>query len=233
MPQRESSWTFYIAGKAQKISETFDEILGLTKETFNILNEFTIPTRIEYILLFFSEDASANSVFELNLLNTTPREIKLDKGISCHGFLADIHNIATTKGELKYIRQIRINEGKTKFVLQGKDEYIDRNSKGLYAGWRFDDISDLQPISDPIRIDISHTSLKGENQHVESEDPAYYKIVFWTYTDIWFENTEIGLANRNRLRNVLKKVYDNFDIVDTLFLSDWFSEKELKEVVFG
>lgn len=68
---------------------------------------------------------------------------------------------------------------------------------------------------------------------MESADTAYYEIIFWTYTDIWFGNTEIGLANRDRLRNVLKKVYEKFDVVDTLFLSDWFSEKELKDVVFG
>ncbi len=172
-------------------------------------------------------------MFELKPLDKIPWEIKSDKGISYHEFLSNIHSIETPKDRIKYIRQIRIDEGKTKFTIKGKDEYIDRNSKGLYAGWRFDEISDRQPEFDPIRIDISHNHLKGKDQHVESVDPAYFEIIFWTYTDIWFENTEIGLANRDRLGNVLKKVYEKFDVCDTLFLSDWFSEKELKEVIFG
>lgn len=232
-PQDESSWSFTIAGKAKKTSEILDEILEITRKVFDINKGFFIPTKIECVLLTFSDDLSASGVFGLEHLNIIRKEIKSDKGISYHKFLQDIQNIETTKDEIKYLRRIEIDEGKTKFVLKGKDEYVDRNSKGLYAGWRFDEISDRQPTSDPIRIDIYHNYLKGENQHVESADPAYYDIVFWTETDIWFEKTEIGLVNRKRLGNVLKKVYENFDVIHTLFLSDGFSEKELKDVVFG
>lgn len=233
MPQRESSWGFHIAGKAKKTSEILDEILEITRKVFDINKGFLIPTKIENGLLTFSEEASPSGVFELKPLNKIPWEIQSNEGISYHKFLADIHSIGAPKDEIKYIRRIEIDEGKTKLVLNGKDEYIDRNSKGLYATWRYDEILDQQPMFDPIRVYISHSSSKGENQHVESTDPAYYEIIFWTYTDIWFEKTEIGLANRNRLRDVLKKVYDSFNVVDTLFLSDWFSEKELKDVVFG
>lgn len=233
MPHRESSWGFHIAGKAKKTSEIFDEILEIMRKLFDINKGFIIPTKIEYILLTFSEDPSASGVFEQEELDLIRREIKSDKGISYNEFLSNIHSIETPKDGIKYIRRIELDEGRTKFILKGKDEYIDRNSKGLYAGWRFDEISDRQPEFDPVRIDIFHSSSKGGNQHVESADPAYYEIIFWTYTDIWFEKTETGLANRDRLRNVLKKVYEKFDVYDTLFLSDWFSEKELKEFVFG
>lgn len=233
-PQDTSSWGFLIVGKAKKISEISDEILGITKKVFDITKGFFIPTKIKYDMLFFSDDLSASEVFELiKPSSIIQREIVSDTGISHHKFLEEVRSNETFKDKIKYIRRIEIDEGKTKFVLKGKDEYIDRNSKELYAGWRFDEISDRQPTSDPIRIDISHSSLKGENQHVESADPAYYDIVFWTDTDIWFEKTEIGLANRNRLRGALKKVYENFDVVHTLFLSDGFSEKALKDVIFG
>ncbi|KCZ72633.1 hypothetical protein ANME2D_01064 [Candidatus Methanoperedens nitroreducens] len=234
MPQETSSWGFIIAGKARKTSEIFNEILEITRKVFDISKGFFIPTKIEYGLVTFSEDILANRLFEHKIkpLGILRRQIQSDKGISYHKFLEEIHSNETFKDKIKYIGDIDIHNGKTKFVLKRKDEYIDRNSKGLYATWGYDEILDEPPTSDPIMIDISHSSLKGENQHVESADPAYYNIVFRTDTDIWFEKTEIGLANRNRLRGVLKKVYENFDVVYTLFLSDWFSEKELKEVVF-
>lgn len=233
MPQKESSWGFHIVGKAKKTSEILDEILEITRKVFDINKGFLIPTKIEDGLLTFSEDCSASGVFGHDPLEKIPMGIKSNKGISYHEFLSNIQNIETPKDGIKYIRRIEIDEGKTKFVLKENDEYIDRNSKGLYVGWRFDKISDRKPTSDPIRIDIFHSSSKGENQHVESTDPAYYQIIFWTETDIWFENTKIGLANRNRLRDVLKEVYDSFNVVDTLFMSDWFSEDKLKDIVFG
>lgn len=234
MPQRESSWTFHIAGKVKKTSEILDEILEITRKVFDISKGFFIPTKIKYDLLFFSDDLSASEVFELiKPSSIIQREMISDKGISYHKFMEEVRSNETFKDKIKYLRRIDIHNVKTKFVLKGKDEYIDRNSKGLYATWGYDEILNEPPTSDPIRIDISHSSSKGGNQHVENADPAYYEIVFWTDTDIWFEKTEIGLANRKRLGNVLKKVYESFDVVDTLFLSDWFSEKELKEVVFG
>ena len=94
-------------------------------------------------------------------------------------------------------------------------------------------VMDSLPLDDPFWITISHDSSKGENKRVESSDPAYYRIVFRTWANIWFENTDIGLINRDRLRTVLRKLYDNFDVVYLFVFSDRFSDEKLKNVVFG
>lgn len=241
-PQDESSWTFYIKGKARTISEAYHEIIGMTEKVLGFSEGFFVPTKIEYNVLTYSEDLPANRIFsfadrlcgfEIKPLDRIHRDLESNKEISYHEFEMDIQSIGTSEDVVREIRRIEL-DGKTKFVLKGGDEYVDCNSKGLYVAWTYDDeVSDERPGLNPLNITISHESLKGHSEHVNLTDPAYYRIVFRTYTNMWFENTEIGFANRNRLRNVLRKVYDNFDVAFTLFLSDRFSEERLKDVVFG
>lgn len=246
-PQEDTSWTFYIKGKAKTISEVYHEILGITEKVLEFNEGFFVPTKIEYNVLTYSEDLPANRLFafadrlcgfKIKPLDRIHRDLESDMGISYHELEMDVQSIETPKDVVREIRRIEI-DGKTKFVLKGRDGYIDMGSKGLYASDNYKKVISLQEVLDsqtgmnPLTIDIYHDSLKGHNEYVNLADPAYYQIVFRANTDMWFENTEIGLANRNRLRNVLRKVYDNFDVVFTLFLSDRFSEERLKDVVFG
>jgi hypothetical protein len=241
-PRKESSWTFYIAGKSNKISEATSEILDITKKVIELTKFFFIPTRIEYSLLTYSEDVPANRLFgfadrlygfEINPLNRYPRNIESDSGISYQELIKDINSIRIPKEVVSNIRRIKIY-GKTRFVLEGKDEYIDNNSKGLYVLFYMGETFPGEQIgTNPLMIDIQQTSSKDENTSVKIDDPAYYRIVFLTYTDMWFENSSIGLANRNRLKRVLKGITDSFDVTGTIFMSDRVSEKALKEIVFG
>lgn len=242
-PQDESRWNFYIAGKARKASELIGEILDITEKVLDDCKGFFIPTEIEYILLAYSEDLPANDVFNTLGINIKPlkvfeRKLESEKGISFQEFREDVQSIKPPTNVGGDIRRIEIS-GKTRFILEGKDAYIDCGSKGLYADPDYKEVLTPQqvmgslPLENPFWITISHYSSKGEKRRVESSDPAYYQIVFCAWANIWFENTDIGLANRNMLRNVLRKVYDNFDVAFTLFLSDRFSEERLKDIVFG
>lgn len=232
-PRQESTIYFYVAGKAKKISEISEEILDVTKKVIDINNGFFIPTRVECIFLDFPEDYSASDVFDHMRMKVSQIEIKSDKGVTFNEIKEHVHNIVYPKDVIRYLRRIKLY-GKSKFILKNKDEYIDENSKELFKFLNRDDtVSRLSPGVDPINIYIEQSFVKGESKPVESSEPAYYDISFWSETDVWFENTEIGLANRNRLRQVVKKLYDNFDVVDSFFLSEWYSVDDLKQIVFG
>lgn len=231
-PQEESSWTFYIAGNARKASETYEEILEITKKLFKIFKGFYIPTKIEYSLLTFSEDLSSSEIFNDKPSGGTKKIIQSMDGVHFKNFCEDVQTISIPESKVKHIHGIKIDSGKTKFILNGIDDYVNKNSE-YYRGWNYDRIRERPPIRDPLWIVITHSSLKNQNQRVNPDDPAFYEIVFWTRTDIWFEETDIGLKNRNRLGEVLKKIYENFEVADTLFMSDWFSEDQLKNVIFG
>jgi hypothetical protein len=239
-PQSDTSWSFYIAGKARKISEVTEEILDITKKVLDTNKGFFLPTKIEYVLTTESEDFPAYRLFsfaerlcgtKIEPLNRFPREVKSDDGISYDQLKKDVQSIENPKNVIRYIRKITM-DGKTRFVLEGRDEYINGKSKGLYAIIRDDKVLDKQVGTSPLRMSIEQTTSTYERKDLEITDPAYYQIRFRTYTDIWFENTPIGLANRGTLRKVLRGIYDGFDVIGLLFMSDHFSERELKEVVF-
>jgi hypothetical protein len=242
IPQRESSWTFFIKGKARKLSNEYMEILEITKKFFEIIDGFFIPTSMKYVLRIESHDIHVNEAFKtlgrkINPIKVSQRFFESDHGLTYNDFYKDASSFNFPEGSVRYIGRIQITGGKTKIILEDNDEYIDRNSKGLYAYCGLEDTLDFQELygqqslDDPLIIDISHSPSKGGNQYAGIDDPAYYTIVFDTYTDIWFDNSTIGLANRRRLHNVFKRINDNFEVAHTFVLSDWYAEEELMEIV--
>lgn len=138
----------------------------------------------------------------------------------------DAQLVEISPDNIRYIRVLDIECGKTNFYLKSRESYIDRSSKDVYKECSYDEIIEEQPRSDPFRAEIYHEkSMNGNN--------TVYKIRFWTHTDIWFEDTEIGKINRNRLRDIFKMLYDTFDVVDTFFDSNMFDDTKMKNVVFG
>ncbi|ETA67551.1 hypothetical protein MettiDRAFT_0978 [Methanolobus tindarius DSM 2278] len=226
-----------------KISEFVDEMLDVVGKVLDGGKGFFIPTTVEYSLLTYSEDFPVNTAFSsseasVNHLEYLERKIESEEGIFFQDLKEDVQNFKTSDIVGADIRRIEIS-GKTRFNLKEKDMYIDCSSKGLYADPDYKEVlspqqvRDSLPLSNSFYISIFHDGLKSENQHVEISDPAYYKVVFWTWTNMWFEDTEIGLTNRNRLRNFLRKMYENFDVVFTSHIADRYSEEQLNDIVFG
>lgn len=236
-PQWSSAWRFFIRGTTWNLSQVYDEIIYLTKKFFTISDEFFIPTKLYYPLSTKPYDCQIYQYFLLSKLNFESidffeKEIKSESGISFNDFHNDILTIKTQEQYIRYINRVDL-WGKTCFSLGSNEVYINNNSpKELYAYWDYDEVDLDVSTTDPITISLIHSSWKGNNE-VEIIDPAYYEIVIRSNTDIWFESSETGLINRNILRNFIKKLYQNFDIVDTSFFGDRYDEDELKEVVFG
>ncbi len=233
----DTNWEFTIAGEANSASEEFHEILDMTKKIFNITNGFYKPTEIAYNLFVYSEDMPVYELLELDSnyevkkkpLEEFKRVIHSDDEIFFEDLIQDIKKINIKRGVISS-RGISLCKGKTKFILKGIDEYIDRKSRNLYGIAMDDNISDLVPPEDPIKIRISQTRLT-EHGLIKNTDPAYYDIHIDTWTDIWFEDSAIGLANRNRLKKVLKNINDSFDVTDVLFVSDSYSSDWLKDAI--
>lgn len=232
MPQRESSWGFIIKGNAHELSEVYYETLDITKILFNIINDFFIPTNIEY-RGNESKNMSLNDYF--NYFKNNYKSIKFfdkkiifESGITYEEFLKDINNIKFSNDRVIIINRIGIS-GKTKFILMNNDIYIDNHtSRELYAGWDDEEGLLVGSTFDPLTINIFHSSTKDKNSNT-----AYYDIVFRSYTDMWFERSEFGLANRNRLRSVFNSIYNNFNVTDLYLHGNMLPDDWLKNVVFG
>ena len=222
------SWTFTIAGKAQKISEEYEEILDIARCVINICKGFFIPTSIKFNVLICNEDYKANNVFEGTCSIHSKVDIKSDKGIKFSNVIEAVKNVKIPD-KIRCIRRVEIEQGKLKLYLKNNEVFIDKTSSDeIYK-------TGFPPKLAPFEIYITHYPykmlVKGKDK--ETVSTAYYKIDFWTYIDIWFEKNELGMLNRKNLRQALKKIYDNYEVVSNYFASESFSEKDVKDVIFG
>ena len=238
----DTSIGFNIIGKAMNASEEFDELLVITKKMFEIIRGFYMPTEIRYSLDVYSEDVSVYSLVNIKQgkSNVKPLEeiirvVQTDNGISWENLIKDIQkNDAGIK--VKTIGVFGFNKGKTRFILKDKDVYIDRNSNDLYGIWKNGVFLDIPNKSDPINMSITQSTFKCRgSKRVESSDPAHYEIAFDDiYTDMWFLDmwsSEIGIANQNMFKKVLKEIYDSFNVDYTFFYSDIYSGDWLKDII--
>ena len=232
-PQKMSIWRFVVAGKARQLSEVYDETLAVSKTVLDACEGFFIPTEADYSLRIYPEDMPANGYYlqHIQPLHLERKDIQLKNGIVYTDLIKDIQSAETGKDIVKNIGQLRFLAGKTKFILKANEKYLDRHSE-LYLTWDYDEVSSEPPSDDPILLEIQQSMSKDRGESVTITDHAYYDIVFRTFTDIWFENTEIGVLNRDRLRHVFKTILEKYEVVDTSFFSDWFSEEKLKNIAF-
>lgn len=166
------------------------------------------------------------------------KTVKDDCGVSFEEFRGELLCMPAPDGAVKMFRRITLS-GKTRFVLKEADVFIDENFRGLYTASGSADYLTPQEVFDsphpdnPLQIAIQRSQSKSHDQRVEDDDPAYYQVLFFTYTDMWFERTAIGSANRNRLRDVFGKLFKEFEVVATSFTADGIPEEYLENVVFG
>jgi hypothetical protein len=213
-PSLDSNWSFHISGKAKKISDEYIEILDIVKKIFIINEDFFIPTKIRYTVAVFNNDGPVNSTIihprTIKPSAVFARDIKSENGFSFNDFYNDVFSIQVPENSVKYIWMIEM-EGKVKFFFKGHDLFIDENSPTyLYRHPRLDG-----PCGNPMTIRVKHSGLKVGNRYIDITDHAFYNIVYWAETDIWYENTEYGIKNKERLLNVFNKIKENYKVIDT------------------
>lgn len=221
-----STWGFVLAGDATKVSEVHDEILLTTEMVLQTCQGFFLTTSVKYNLLVYSADYSINKVFgdEIKPIDTIKREIRSDDGISPEEIISNSQCIVTQKNAVRGIWNVNVS-GKTKIKLERIDAYVDKNSKLYWT--EFEETFDKPPLHDPIEIEIVYDMNKAGKS--ESLTKANYEVVFWTYTDIWFKNTQVSVENAERLKEIFRKLNSNFKIVETSVCSDRFKDTELEQ----
>lgn len=224
-----SYWSFFIRGDARKISEEYSEILNITKKLMDITAGFFKPQEIDYAIEFFPEDINPYYIVVNKKMHSERvlRQIRSEGELYFGDIAEDVQKVNIADRQ-RYISGFYF-DGKTRFVLNGRDEYIDNRSKGLYALYDNYQVIDPDPQTDPspLSMKIVQSNLRDVDEKVTIADPAYYEIFFESYTNMWFVDTEIGHANREKLKSIFTGIKGNFNVVDTAFLSDHFTDSVL------
>lgn len=234
-PDTDTSLIFCLNGNAKKAFDEFEEILTITRELYDILHGFYKPIQIGYGIYIYSENVPVNRILELDSnfelkikpLEKVEKTICSEEGVTYEDLNRCIRSIGDA-GRIPAIRGIGFLNGKTNFALRSGNEYVSRYSKNYFASPEGGAEAEV-PRWDPLSIGISLWPYT--DSAIRNSNLASYELVFKTYTDMWFAENELGIENQRRLKSVLKKVYDRFDINEVFYYSDHFDEDWLKDVI--
>lgn len=244
LPFMDTLCQFIIKGKAMKASEEFDELVSIIGKFLEITDGFFKPNDAVYHIALYSEDVSVYSLLTYYDSNSTIkpsmeliRRIKSFDGFTFEDFVNDAKCGQTTRG-VRGLPGIHLS-GETKFILNSSgqeiDQYIGVNSN-LYREVQDNKANEKPPRQNPLEFDIEQFLSKDspdgiDTPAVESTDPAYYQIRLDLYTDIWFTDSDVGRKNLDRLKKVIKDIYESYPVVYTLYGSEIGGVDWIKSII--
>lgn len=223
VPSLDCHWMFDVPLTGPRVSDMHAELLQLFEQVFYVVDGWLQPQNAEYTLLHYDEDISANKFFQSEHSSGSIEEIHLDSSDPTQSFLTKLGD-TTSHDRTEVISRFIVNQAATKIKLDKRDEYVDMKSTESYVWWLSDGPIDRQPTSDPIEV---HVRLR---RPTTSGNPPVARIIFESYTDIWFEETDIGEVNRQRLAGVLRHLAAVLDQTGAWFHSNQYGEDRLEQL---
>ena len=210
----DTMWIFKVRSDAEP-STNVEEAISLVGNIFISFDDFIFPTSTEYVLWVPQSGLSENV--------PATGEIESSNGITADELITELRR--QTGDGIGTFRRLTIDGNLTRIFLEDGEHLIDSTSN-RYQQWARDGILEQPPAEDIFRIDVFYSDSSGEKY-------GSYQIVVRTYTDIWFEETEIGERNRERLAVALDRLFDTIDADSVQFESRIISDHDLNQSSFS
>jgi hypothetical protein len=223
-PDLEAYWKLAMASDATTCSEETEEMLVTCSELFDAFFGFIQPTGAKFKV---TEDPSGHSLPTLKTgegdrLETTEVQLEMEDGIEYD----DIKGAVQFPDERAlWLPRIFFDSNKVKVNLAEGTQYLDRNSPCVT--YRRTARVDDQPQFDPLSMDIWHLENIPDNQ-IDSD--FIYMLSIRPHSDIWFEDGDIGLRNRELLSSFFERLEKTFHIEAVDRHSNWFPSSRLEEI---
>ena len=195
-PGLETAWIFAVAPTKWTTTGRFQETLQRIEDIFDAFGGLLYPRELEYIIFAVEKGVSVDSV---DLSSLSPRTHDIDRSFTISfEDLVDVLQENTSSDEtIPWLTRLSSNRAAVRLRLNREDHFIDIGSD-RYRTWTDNQVSEKPPSQSPLKVRLTHYGTGNEEQQ-------YFQIVIYTYTDIWFENTEIGRINRERLTDALSR----------------------------
>ena len=210
----DTMWVFKAVSEAEP-SANVEEAVSLVDDLLASFDGFVYPTNTEYVL-WVPEAGSDEDV-------PVTGEIESPNGLTTDELTTELREY--TDGRPGTFRRLTIDGNRTRIDLEDGEHLIDATSD-RYRQWTRKGFLEQPPAEDVFRIDVFY----NDGSDAESN---YYQVVARTYTDIWFEDTEIGERNRERLATALSQLYEAIGADSVELDSRFISEHTLKQRGFS
>lgn len=225
-PQLECSWKYVLPAKSEYASGTVREMPSISLQVFELIEDFVHPLHMTHAIGTSSTNYQTATLFDSGTatsLDVSRESIRDDTGISYSDFAQRINKYQVDKGRTKVLTLIILDKTRAKIRLKDGDHYISRSSKEAKI-WR-NKVVQGDLMNDPLSIELRFNRPRGKSSE------ACYLLTVSTATDIWFEDTEFGRTNRERLSRLLRGLYENLEVLNVEVDSNRFEEAELQALV--
>lgn len=216
-------WAFVIPSEATTCSEQAAEMVDRCTELFESFRDFVRPRELTYPIHVFPDGhtlpASAKSG---ERVDTLERHLRNEDGITAEEFL---DSTKTEQSGARWIPIVEFDRLAVKVHLTAGEVYADREHHCVeYAAG---EPLDRAPTWDPLKVSLAH----HPNQSHPSIDTDFVtSVTLAPRTDIWFEDTDIGAANRRELTAFFERVEQTLPVATVDRTSDWYPIEDLKTV---
>lgn len=219
------TWSSIIPGKIERISGQIDRVECIAHQLFGACEGFICPTEIEYSIRIYSEDGPIESIdpmddtANIELLSTERKTITDEDGLSAEDipFGAYAH-----QDDICFIGDIEIIQASVSLKLHEYDGWIDRTDDQYVKPARLSTVYDGQAKHDPVAIRLYHIPASHADTSID------FVISIISPTNVWFEETPVGRANRRRLKAFFERLFGRFDIIDTTVTAKGKNERMIE-----
>lgn len=219
-PDQATSWSFIVPSDAETADDQFEEAAALAREVLDASEEFLRPQRLVATRRAFGEEHEFP--FEKVVPQATDRvPIEPEGTVAPDDVDADDLDVDLPALLLK----VESDRTEVQVELADGTRYLDRTED--VVPYRDGEAQDREPNRDPLSVSVSHAEA---GSRLDTDAEHIYNVSVSPHATIWFESSELGEANRERLVAYLERLDDALDSIHVRRTSNRYEESELSEI---
>lgn len=208
-PDARGTWTFCLPSTSSTVSEQAEQMISIFEKSYDILEEIMNPEKTSVYTTKFPAETPIEETFVENV------DIDQMENLT-YTFAGPIDGLRTLlmqetdkrQGFDFLIGRIQFERATVNCRLADGDVYVNRDQHSVYY-YNGEVNENKSGVSDPLDFEVVYFDSINIPD-IESESIICVRIRTWT--DIWFEDTEIGAVNRDRLRSTLERLDEELPI---------------------
>lgn len=198
-PSLSVCWTFTLECESRSVSAITDEVVGICRNVFRCAGRFFSPREVIFSLTEYESDVDLDEAYDLDDFSVENGEIRGEDTVEYEQFENAIDEAIAEAGGTGHLSRVEMEFASELFV-DGHDVVVGRDRDGIYRWGAENGEHGYAPAHDPLGIHIAQVVDSP------SEKPVH-TVTVDIHSDIWYDESEIGERNRERLAEFLRKLY--------------------------
>lgn len=215
-----TGWEFFVPIEADTPQTLLDETYLVLERVGEALDSIFRPTGLEYTVHYGNGKDALEDLLDID--DGEMNRIDASDNPSMTRLRSMLEAEMKSFDPPVWLSLVQIDRGWTSIRLKDGEHEVDTSSN-RYKLLSNGEPVDRSPTREPLTVYIS-THLRSSSYR--------FKTRLWTYTDIWFEDTDIGATNRTRLGNAIERVRAELNVTEVEFHSESYSAEWLRKQGF-